>query len=103
MDSKKIMTKGANKISRFMGLIIMLVSKNFKSNRLLRIFGRSNGISKNFVKHMNNFGRTDTRQARVIIRRGIHEVKNCRAVSIKNSQNIGEYFRTSCNNKSNWA
>ena len=40
------MTKGANKISRLMGLIIMLVSKNFKSNRLLRIFGRSNGISK---------------------------------------------------------
>ena len=32
------MTKGANKISRLMGLIIMLVSKNFKSNRLLGIF-----------------------------------------------------------------
>ena len=51
------MTKGANKISRLMGLIIMLVSKNFKSNRLLRIFGRSNGISKTVVKYMNQLGK----------------------------------------------
>ena len=50
------MTKGANKISRLMGLIIMLVSKNFKSNRLLRIFGSSNSISKAFVKYLNQLG-----------------------------------------------
>ena len=47
------MTKDANKITRLMGLIIMLANKNFKTNRLLRIFGRSNGISKTFVKYLN--------------------------------------------------
>ena len=31
---------------RDLRLIIMQVSKNFKSNRLLRIFERSNGISR---------------------------------------------------------
>ena len=41
-----IMTKDANKITRLMGLTIMQASKNFKSNRLQRIFGRLNGISK---------------------------------------------------------
>ena len=43
---KMIVTKDANKITRLMGLTIMQASKNFKSNRLLGIFGRSNGISK---------------------------------------------------------
>ena len=51
-----IMTRNVNKISILMGLIIMLVSKNFKSNRLLKIFGRSNIILNTFVKHMNNWG-----------------------------------------------
>ena len=40
------MTMDANKITRLMGLTIMLVIKNFKSNRMLRIFGRSNGTSR---------------------------------------------------------
>ena len=40
------MTRGANKISRLMGLIIIKASKKFQSNRLLRIFGRLNGISR---------------------------------------------------------
>ena len=48
-----IMTKDANKITRPMGLIIMQVSKNFKNNRLLRVFTRTNGITKTFVKYMN--------------------------------------------------
>ena len=48
------MTMDANKITRLMGLIVMLVSKNFKSNKLLRIFGRSNIILKNLGKHTNN-------------------------------------------------
>ena len=39
-----------------MGLTIMQASKNFKRNRLLGIFGRSNGISKTFVKYMNQLG-----------------------------------------------
>ena len=50
------MTKDANKITRLVRLTIMQASKNFNSNRLLRIFGRSNGISKTFVKYMNQLG-----------------------------------------------
>ena len=50
-----IMTKDANKITRLMGLTIMQASKNFKNNRLLRIFERSNSISKAYVKHLNNY------------------------------------------------
>ena len=55
-----IVTNDANKISILMGLTIMQASKNFKNNRLLRIFERSNSISKTLVKHMNNGERTDT-------------------------------------------
>ena len=56
-----IVTNVVNKITILMGLTIMQVSKNIKSKRMLRIFGRSNGISKTFVKHMNNWERADTR------------------------------------------
>ena len=56
-----IVTKAANKITILMGLTIMQASKNFKSNKLLRIFGRSNIILKTLVKHINNWGRADTR------------------------------------------
>ena len=45
-QTQMIMTKDANKITRLMGLIIIKASKKFQSNRLLRVFGRSNGISK---------------------------------------------------------
>ena len=51
-----IMTRNVIKTTRLMGLTIMQASKNFKSKRLLSIFGRSNGILKTFVKHMNNWG-----------------------------------------------
>ena len=51
-----IVTKAANKITILMGLTIMQESKNFKSNRLLRIFERSNGISKTFVKYLDQLG-----------------------------------------------
>ena len=51
-----IVTRDANKIMRLMGLTIMQANKNFNNNRLLRVFGRSNGISKTFVKYLNNWG-----------------------------------------------
>ena len=51
-----IMTRNVNKTMRLIGLTIMQASKNFKRNRLLGIFGRSNGISKTFVKYMNQLG-----------------------------------------------
>ena len=40
------MAMDVNKITRLMGLTIMQAIKNFKSNRMLRVFGRSNGISR---------------------------------------------------------
>ena len=48
-----IKTKDDNKITRLMVLTIMQASKKFKNNRLLRIFTRTNGITKTFVKYMN--------------------------------------------------
>ena len=99
---KMIMTRDANKITRLMGLTIMQASKNFKSQRLQRIFGRSNSILKTFVKHMNNWGWADTRQVRGFIWRGIHVAKNSKAVSSKDSRNNRENFGVSCNNKINW-
>ena len=56
-----IKTRDAYKITRLMGLTIMQASKNFKSNKLLRIFERSDIISKTLVKHINNWGWADTR------------------------------------------
>ena len=55
-DSKMIMTRNVNKTTRVMGLTIMQASKNFKSNRLLKIFGSSNSISKTFVNYLNQLG-----------------------------------------------
>ena len=51
-----IMTRNVIKTTRLMGLTIMRANKKFQSNRLLRIFGISGGISKTFVQHMNNWG-----------------------------------------------
>ena len=50
-----IKTREANKITKLMGLTIMQASENFKSNRLLGIFGRSNDILKSLAKHLNNW------------------------------------------------
>ena len=47
--TKMMVTKDANMITILMGLIIMKANKKFQSNRLLRIFGISGGISKSFV------------------------------------------------------
>ena len=48
-----IMKKADNKITRLMVLTIMQASKKFKNNRMLRIFTRTNGITKTFVKYKN--------------------------------------------------
>ena len=56
-----IVTRDANKITILMGLSIIQASENFKGNRLLGIFGRSNDILKSLAKHMNNSERADTR------------------------------------------
>ena len=50
-----IVTKDANKIIMLMGLTIMQASKNFKGNKFLGNFGRSNIILKTLVKHINNW------------------------------------------------
>ena len=51
---KMIVTKDANKITY--GINHNAASKNFKGNKMLRIFRRSNGISKTFLKCMNQLG-----------------------------------------------
>ena len=97
-----IMTRNVNKISILMGLIIMKANKKFQSNRLLRIFGISNGISKTFVKHINNWGMSGYSISARINRRGIQMTKNNKAVGSKDYRNNDEFFKVSCNNKTNW-
>ena len=96
------MTRDANNITRLMGLTIMQASKNFKSNRLLRIFGSSNSISKTFVNYLNQLGTSGYSVSARIICRGIQVTKNSKAVSSKDSRNNRENFKVSCNNKINW-
>ena len=81
-----MVTKDANMITILMGLIIVKANKKFQSNRLLRIFGISNGISKTFVKHMNNWGMSGYSISARINRRGVHVTKNSKAVSSKDYQ-----------------
>ena len=52
-----IVTKDANKIAILMGLTIMQASKNFKSNKLLRIFRRSNSIFEDPCETHEQLGR----------------------------------------------
>ena len=73
-----------------------------QSNKLLRIFGGSNNISKTIVKHMNNWGMSGYSISVRINRRGIQVTKNSKAVSSKDYRNNDEFFRLSCNNKTNW-
>ena len=73
-----------------------------QSNKLLRIFGRSNSISKTIVKHMNTGGMSGYSISARIIRRGIQVTKNNKAVRSKDSRNNRENFGVSCNNKINW-
>ena len=85
-----------------MGLTIMQANKNFESNRLLRIFGRSNSILNTFVKYLNQLGMNGYSVSARIIRRGIQVTKNSKVVSSKDSRNNRENFGVSCNNKINW-
>ena len=82
----------STKITRNMELTIMQANKNFNNNRLLRIFGRSNGISKTFVKYLNQLGMSGYLVSARIIRRGIQVTKNSKAVSSKDSRNNRENF-----------
>ena len=67
-----IVTKDSTKITILMGLTIMQASKNFKNNRLLRIFGRSNGISKSFAKHLISGGERILGKCEELSVEGIH-------------------------------
>ena len=94
-----IMTRNVNKISILMGLTIMRANKNLKSQRLQRIFRRSNNISKTFVKLMNNWGMSGYSISARITHRGTQVRKNSKAVSSRDYRNHDEFFRGSCNNK----
>ena len=97
-----IMRRDANKITILMGLSIIQASENFKSNRLLGIFGRSNDILNTFVKYLNQLGMSGYSVSARIIRRGIQVTKNSRVVSSRDSRNNRENFGVSCNNKIIW-
>ena len=88
-----IMTRDANKITRLMGLTIMQANKNFKSNRLLRIFGRSNSILKTIVEYLNQLGMSGYSVSARIIRRGIQMTRNSKAVSSKGFSEQQREFR----------
>ena len=66
-----------------MELTIMQAGKNFKNNRLQRIFERSNSILKTFVKHMNNWGETNPWCVWGLICRCIQVTRNCKAVGTR--------------------
>ena len=68
----------------------MQASKNFKSNRLLRIFGSSNSILKTIVEYLKQLGMTGYSVSARINRRGIRVTKNSKAVSSKDSRNNRE-------------
>ena len=89
-------------IARHMESIHNASRQVLQSNKLLRIFGGSNSISKTIVKHMNNWGMSGYSISARIIRRGIQVTKNSKAVSSKDSRNNRENFGVSCNNKINW-
>ena len=89
-------------IARHMESIHHASRQVWQSNKLLRIFGGSNSISKTIVKHMNNWGMSGYSISARIIRRGIQVTKNSKAVSSKDSRNNRENFGVSCNNKINW-
>ena len=97
-----IMTKDDNKITRFMGLIIMIASKNVKSIRLLRIFRRTNGIKKTFVKYMNQLGMSGYSISARNYPYGYSGGKELQGSRRKYSKNNNEYFGASCNKKNNW-
>ena len=73
-----------------------------QSNKLLRIFGGSNSISKTIVKHMNNWGMSGYSISARIIHRGIQVTRNCKTVGTRYSRINRENFGVSCNNKINW-
>ena len=73
-----------------------------QSNKLLRIFGGSNSISKTIVKQMNNWGMSGYSISARIIHRGIQVTKNSKAISSKDYRNNDECFEVSGNNKTNW-
>ena len=89
-------------IARHMESIHNASRQVLQSNKLLRIFGGSNSISKTIVKHMNNWGMSGYSISARIIHRGIQVTKNSKAVSSKDSRNNRENFGVSCNNKINW-
>ena len=84
------------KTTRHMELTIMPVGKKFKSNGLQRIFGRSNSISKDFVRHINNREEQILDKCEEITVRFLCG-KNCKAVTqriLGTTENISRHLVT---------
>ena len=88
-------------IARHMESIHNASRQVLQSNKLLRIFGGSNSISKTIVKHMNNWGMSGYLISARIIHRGIQVTRNSKAISSKDYRNNDECFEVSGNNKTN--
>ena len=97
-----IMTRDANKITRLKINHNASKQEFQEQKRLLRVFGRSNGILNTFVKYLNQLGVSGYSVSARIIRRCIQVTKNSKAVSSKDSRNNRENFGVSCNNKIDW-
>ena len=78
-------------IARHMELTIMKASKNFKSNRLSKIFGRSNGIFKSIVKYMNQLGMSESS---ISVRNYLQVYSRRKELTVgtKDSRDIGKFL-----------
>ena len=89
----------STKTINHMELTIMQADKNPKSNRLQRIFGRSKSISKDFVKHMDNWDERILDKCEDLTVRFFMR-KELQGSNSKDFRDNGEYFEASGNNKS---
>ena len=96
------MTMDVNKITRFRGLTIMQASKNFKSNRLLRIFGSSDIILKIGDIHESTGEEWILVKCEKLFVGVFRLQRTTRAVGTRYFWNNRENFGVSCNNKINW-
>jgi hypothetical protein len=82
-----------------MELTIMQAGKNFKSNKLQRIFERSKVFRIIFVKHLNNRDERIPNKCEGLTARFFMR-KELQGSNSKDYRDNGEYFEASCNNKS---
>ena len=89
-------------IARHMEVTIMQADKEEQEQQATEDFWKIEQYSKEFCETQEQLWMNGYSASASNYRRGIHVAKDYKVVSIKDPRNIGEYFMTSCNNKSNW-